>query len=273
MSTNETVLKFFASYIEQHLGIIYVEANYFQLDHRLSNISTQLGFESVDALYAEAKKGITGQMKLLLLDLATNNETSFFRDINIFKSLSGFIVPALTTSGSKASLRIWSAASSSGQEAYSIAMEINELKKSSPNIPSVQMLVTDVSESILQRAQEGIYSQLEIQRGLPAKLMVQYFEKLETDQWQVKRSLQDGMTFKKINLLEDWGKIEDFDIIFIRNVLIYQSVENKKKVIEAIYEKLLPGGFLILGSAESLFGISDKFNQVAFEKSVFYQKK
>lgn len=273
MSTNEGILRFFASYIEAQLGIIYVEANYFQLEHRLKDIAVQLGYGDVDGLYAEAKKGIAGMMKSLLLDLATNNETSFFRDVGVFKALSGLMVPALCSQGYKSSLRIWSAASSSGQEAYSIAMELNEMRQTNPSVPTLQMLVSDVSDTILKRAQQGVYSQLEVQRGLPAKLMTQYFDKLENDQWKVKSFLQQGMTFKKINLLEDWGSIGPFDIVFIRNVLIYQSVENKKKVIQNIYDKLAPNGFLVLGAAESLFGVSDKFEQVSHDKAIVYRKK
>lgn len=273
MSANETVLRFFASYIESQLGIIYVEANFFQLEHRLKDISTQLGYEGVDALYAQAKNGISGMMKSLILDLATNNETSFFRDGSIYKALSGLIIPEICSSGFKSSIKVWSAASSSGQEAYSIAMELAELSKTRTDVPPIHMLVSDVSDTILKRAEKGQYSQLEIQRGLPAKLMVQYFEKVDNDHWKVKPALQHGMSFKKINLLEDWGTIGTFDVVFIRNVLIYQNVENKKKVIEKVYEKLSPQGFLILGAAESLFGISDKFDQVSHDNAIVYRKR
>lgn len=197
--TPESVLKFFASYIEGQLGIIYAEANYFQLEHRLQDISTQLGYQDVNALFNEAQKGINGMMKSLILDLATNNETSFFRDGSIFKVLSSHMVPALIETGMRPSLRIWSAAASSGQEAYSIAMELSELRKTNPEIPPVSMLVSDVSETILKRAQKGQYTQLEVQRGLPARLMVTYFDKVEADHWRVKPELQQGLTFKKIN--------------------------------------------------------------------------
>jgi chemotaxis protein methyltransferase CheR len=102
--------------------------------------------------------------------------------------------------------------------------------------------------------------------------MVEYFTKTPEDQWQVKAHLQALMNFKKINLLEDWGDIGKFDVIFIRNVLIYQNVENKKKVIEGIYARLNPRGFLILGAAESLFGVSERFKQVAVDKAIIYQR-
>jgi chemotaxis protein methyltransferase CheR len=272
MALPEPILKFFADYIESQLGIIYVEANYFQLEHRLRDIATQLGYVDIESLYKEAQKSISGPMKSLLLDLATNNETSFFRDAGIYTALSQYIIPDLMSQGLKANIQIWSAASSSGQEAYSITMELEELRKIRPGIPPVKMLVSDVSDTILKRAQAGVYSQIEVQRGLPAKLLVQYFDKLENDKWQVKSSLKSSMTFKKINLLEDWGLIGPFDIVFIRNVLIYQNVENKKKVINSVYNKLNEKGFLILGAAESLFGVSDKFKQISVNSSIIYQK-
>jgi chemotaxis protein methyltransferase CheR len=273
MFGNEVALRFFAQYIESQLGIVYVEANFFQLEHRLKDSAHQLGLGDVEDLYQEARKGIVGQMKSLILDLATNNETSFFRDVSIFKALSGLMYTDVISNGYLSSVRIWSAAASSGQEAYSMAMELHELEKVKPSLPRHQILLSDVSDTILKRAQNGIYSQLEIQRGLTQTQIDQYFDKMENDLFKVKPMLQQGMIFKKLNLLEDWGAIGPFEIIFLRNVLIYQSVDNKKRVIRNILDKLSPGGYLVLGAAESLFGISDKFEQVAFDRAIVYKKK
>jgi chemotaxis protein methyltransferase CheR len=270
---NIHILKFFADYIQAELGIIYVEANYFQLEHRLKDIAVQLGFTDLKALYHAASLGINGQMKSLLLDLATNNETSFFRDASIFKALSEFIIPDLIKNGDKSVLNIWSAASSSGQEVYSIAMELDQARLTNFSIPICRMLASDVSDTILKRAESGVYSQLEVQRGLPAKLMLQYFDKGETDKWAVKPHLKNNITFRKINLLHYWGGIGPFDIVFCRNVLIYQSVENKIKIIKEIVNNLNPGGFLLLGAAESLFGLSHDFDQLVHGGAVFYRKK
>lgn len=267
------ILNHFAKYIESQLGIIYMEANYFQLEHRLRDITSLLGFKDLEEFYEKSQNGIDGQMKALLLDLATNNETSFFRDPTIYKALSVHILPDLCSAGFKGELSIWSAASSSGQEAYSIAIEVAEARKNM-SLPPLRILVSDVSDTILKRAQSGVYSQLEVQRGLPAKYMVEYFDKDENDFWKVKSSLQSGMEFRKINLLSDWTTdIGPFDVVFLRNVLIYQSVENKKRVIEAVWKRLKPGGYLFLGAAESLFGISENFKQIATNGAIIYQKK
>ena len=270
---NLVVLKFFADFIEAELGIIYVEANYYQLEHRLKNIATQLGFSDLTELHRSARSGILGQLRTLLLDIATNNETSFFRDGAIFKALSEAIIPELIKSDTKRSLELWSAASSAGQEVYSIAMEIDQARKLNPAIPPLHILASDVSETILKRAETGRYTQLEVQRGLPARFMVQYFDKNDQDEWVVKGNLREGLTFKKLNLLHDWKNIVPFDIVFCRNVLIYQGVENKTKIIKKIWSNLNPGGFLVLGAAESLFGLSQDFDQIVHGSAVFYRKK
>ena len=270
---NLPILKFFADFIEAELGIIYVESNYYQLEHRLKDIATQLGFADLPTLHQNARSGIVGQMRSLLLDIATNNETSFFRDNSIFKALSESIVPDLIKDGNKASIQLWSAASSAGQEVYSIAMEVDQARQANASIPSLRIFASDVSDTILKRAQAGAYSQLEVQRGLPARLMIQYFDKNDQDQWVVKSSLRSGITFQKLNLLHHWGYIGPFDIIFCRNVLIYQSVENKIKIIKEIWNHLNPGGYLVLGAAESLFGLSQDFDQLVHGTAVFYRKK
>lgn len=272
--TDLTILKFFADYIERQLGIVYADANFFQLEHRLRDISHQLGLRDIPELYAKARNGIDGSFKNLLLDLATNNETSFYRDSHVFTALGTIMIPDLLKKFKNLnSINIWSAAASSGQEIYTIAMELENLRKNNPAIPEPILLASDISDTILRRAKEGIYSQLEVQRGLPASHLQEYFDQVENNHWRVKEFLRRNLTFKKLNLLEPWGSLGPFEIIYCRNVLIYQSVENKKKVLEAILEVLRPGGYLILGAAESLFGLSNAFEQVGDEKTIVYVKK
>jgi len=277
--TDETILKFFADYIEEHLGIVYTHTNYFQLEHRLQDISHQLGMKNIDELYSKAKVSIDGLFKNLLLDLATNNETSFFRDIYVFKCLGKLIIPSLLQNSSNENnslskpLKIWSAAASSGQEVYSIAMELDACKKKDPLFPEVSLFASDISDTILKRAREGVYSQLEVQRGLPVKNLIEYFEQIDSNQWRVKDFLRKQVEFRKLNLLESWMGIGPFDVIFCRNVLIYQNVENKKKVVEQFIKVLQPGGYLVLGAAESLFGINEEFDQVTDEKAIVYRLK
>jgi chemotaxis protein methyltransferase CheR len=144
----------------------------------------------------------------------------------------------------------------------------------------LDFLGTDISGRVLERSKQGLYSQLEVQRGLPVTLMLKYFEKVEqgpngqTPGWQLKASIKQGMKFSKLNLLEEWGpRHGPFDWVFCRNVLIYQNVENKKLVLKKIHQSLSPGGVLILGAAESLVGLSDGFDPVQIDSAFVYRKK
>ena len=270
----EVILSFFARYIESELGIVYADHNYFQLQNRLEEIAKLLSVPDLEQLHQLAKSGIQGTFKQLLLDIATNNETSFFRDAKIFRAVENLIYSSAGDSAVKAShLNIWSAASSSGQEALSLAMLFNEANlKTGKNI-SFKITGTDISERILAKAQAAKYSQLEVQRGLPAALMIKYFKKDEADAWVASSELMKHIEYKKLNLKETFRFREPFDLVFCRNVLIYQNVDRKIDILGRIRETLTENGLLILGSGESLIGLSDGFSQVNCEGAVVYGKK
>ncbi len=277
MGLQPNQLKTIAEMIEKETGIVYSEVNYFQLEHRLEEASKSLSFASTIQLFEQFRVGLSPVAKDLLLDLATNNETSFYRDPGIFKALEEAIVPEMiAASPGKSHLKIWSAAASTGQEAYSIAMlfdqKIAEKSASGQPWPDFSLFCSDFSERVLKRVEQGKYSQLEVQRGLAAKLLVQYFDRDEESQWTIKAALRRRIQTRKINLLEPFPLLGTFDIIFCRNVLIYQQVENKKIVIQKLFDLLHPGGVLILGAAESLLGISDKFKQKQHLNGVYFQK-
>lgn len=170
-------------------------------------------------------------------------------------------------------IRIWSAAGSTGQEAYSIAMSMEQAKSENASFPDYEIMVTDVSERVLKKSKEGIYSQLEIQRGLPARLLIQYFDKEKDNEWRVKENLRNKLSFRNLNLLDPFPYFGEFDIIFCRNVLIYQSVENKAAVVSKFEKCLGNRRFFVLGAAESMLGVSNRFDQIHFESAVFYRKK
>ena len=273
--------KFFADYIQNHTGIVYSETNSYQLENRLQNLATRLECKSIDELWVKCISGMSLEIKQLLVDLATNNETSFFRDPAIFTSVECHMLPETikrNTAGKK--IRIWSAASSTGQEAYSLSILCNEFK-GWPSAPHFEILGTDISEYALKRAEAGKFTQLEIQRGLPTQKMLKYFDKCDGNDsfgenipyWAVNGAIKKPTSFKKMNLLDNWFSLGHFDIVFIRNVLIYQDVENKKKVLDKVFQVLEPGGFLVLGAAESLIGLSNAFEQIRVGATIFYQKK
>ncbi len=270
MAFAKAQMDFFARYIEENLGVVFTDANYFQLQTRLEQVMGSMGIQSEDELWTICRGGIVNPLKALLLDTATNNETSFFRDKHIFDTIRDSLLPELGRRSSEPrELRIWSAACSTGQEPYSIAMAIGK----APNAPKVEIFATDFSERVLNFARAGVYSHLQIQRGLPAALMVRYFEKQADDSWKVKPELQENIRFKQLHLLEDWPAIGSFDLVLCRNVLIYHNEINKKAVIKKIHGRLTPGGYLVLGAAESLLGLSTDFETVSIGKCLVHRKK
>lgn len=262
--------RFFASYIERELGIVYADHNRFQLQSRLEEIAKLQGLASVEEVFSLAKTGITGAFRQLLLDTATNNETSFFRDPKVFRAIEEAVLKGLKP-GEK--LRIWSAASSTGQEAMSLAMLIKEFGAKTRTDPSFEILGTDISDRVLRRAREGAYTQLEVQRGLPSPMLVKYFRKGEKDQWLAAPDLQCHLVFRPLNLKEPFSFAEKFHLVLCRNVLIYQSVEGKADILARITAQLVPGGTLVLGAGESLLGLSSDYEQIAVEGAILYVKK
>ena len=183
------ILKYFAKYIEDETGITYAEHNFYQLQNRLEEIAKLVDVPDLVKLQEHAQGGITGQFRQLLLDIATNNETSFFRDPRVFNAIEGLLLEASSPSKLIAGLNIWSAASSSGQEALSLAMLITEWSKKKQIPVNFRITGTDISERILDKARAGRYSQLEVQRGLSAPLLIKYFKKDEKDYWKASPDL------------------------------------------------------------------------------------
>ena len=263
-------LGFFARYIEKELGIVYDEGNSFQLQNRLDEVAKIFRLSSLDELHAMAAKGIHGNLKQLILDTATNNETSFFRDPKVFKGIESTL--ASLAPGLKEPLSIWSAACSYGQEPYTLVMILEELKAKGLKL-DYRILATDIADRALARAQEGRYSQLEVQRGLPTPLMIRYFTKDAENYWTFRPELKAKVEFRKTNLRSPFFLGERFHLILCRNVLIYQKVEGKSEVVSKLRASLHPGGLLILGAGESMLGVSDAFEQVDCEGAMFYRPK
>lgn len=275
---DKDTLIFFAKFIQDQTGIAYSEATFYQLQTRLENIAKQLGLAGVSEMAMQARStGIGHRMRELLIDVSTNNETSFFRDPNVFNALAKTILPLLARQTTSRPIRIWSAASSTGQEIYSIAMITEELRGAFPST-MWELVATDISERVLARAESGKYSDLEVSRGLDETKKRQFFEKTndlgDGLVWQLKQSLRKLVKFQRLNLIEPWpNTLSTFDLILCRNVLIYQEIEQKKKVVDRFRSHLDPKGILILGGAESLFGLSDAFDQTQFDACIAYRLK
>lgn len=262
-SFKSEIVAYFSSLIEKETGIQYLAENSHLLENRLRDVAKFNNFVDIDALWNDVQKsGLKPSIKSMVLDLATNNETSFFRDPEVFEFFKNQFVPQFNSQGGSP-IKIWSAACSTGQEPYTLALSMAQLRDLGKDKP-FQVLATDFSERVLKQAISGTYSQLEIQRGLPAPLLIRFFTQEQQSGsslplYRIKPELKQGIQFKQLNLLENWGMMGPFDIVFCRNVLIYQNIENKKKIIAQIARTLRPGGYLIMGGAESLLGLSTEF--------------
>lgn len=280
MSDNKDALDFFSQLIEKEIGIRYRQENYYQLEKRLKDTARQIDAEDVKDLLNQVRSGKNPMAKMLVLDAATNNETSFFRDKRVFDAFKDEFLPSFTASGKK-DLKIWSTAASTGQEIYSLAMTLEDYKSTKPDF-NYSIYATDISGRVLSRCKEAEYSQLEVQRGMPAPLLIKWFEKVEkpspivgdtTTFWKIKSSLQRNVQFDEQNLLQPFLHQGPFDIVFCRNVLIYFEVNVKQEIISKISRTLTPGGMLVLGASESMIGLSDDFQIRKLGSASYYEKK
>lgn len=274
MPLPDEVFTFFAAFIESELGIVYSATNAFQLESRLEEIARYLGLPTVLSVYERAQGGINGPFKQLLLDVATNNETYFFRDPTIYKAIEKLVLPAFSKCEEQGeTLQIWSAASSTGQEALSLAILISEWNAREKKDLKFSIVASDISTRVLEKARNGLYSSFEVQRGLPAPLMVKYFSQTQDKQWKASESLLKNIQHQSMNLLSPFLFPQRFHLVLCRNVLIYQSIERKKDIVSNIASTLVPGGFLVMGAGETLYGLSSAFDHAQADGTILYQKK
>jgi chemotaxis protein methyltransferase CheR len=209
-----------------------------------------------------------GALEQQIIDAMTTNESFFFRDDKPFVHFRTHALPRLlATRPGNATLRIWSAAASTGQEAYSLAMLLAENKAMLGN-RTVEIIGTDIAREPLARAQDGLYSQFEVQRGLPMTNLVRYFRK-EGANWRISDAIRAMVQFRLWNLLSDLRPLGQFDVVFCRNVLIYFDQPTKSRVLDAIARQMPADGLLYLGGAETVLGLSDSFAAQANERGVY----
>lgn len=263
-------IEFFAKYIEKETGIVFHDVNLYQLKSRLEDIVKVENLASIEELAQKfmTLAGPSAVLKEKLLDHSTNNETLFFRDPTFFKAIENFILTEVLLDDPK-EIRIWSAAASTGQEALSVAMTLDDLTQRI-KIPPYRIMATDISRKALEKARKGFYSDFEVRRGLEDRKKESYFSR-SGDGWQVKPALHSRISYAYNNLIRS-TVLETFHIILCRNVLIYQSVENKKVVVNRLFKQLEPGGGLLLGVGETLLGVRDKVQTSMVGNVIFYRK-
>ncbi len=269
-------LKTISQYIQQITGIFLDQSKSYLFETRLSSVVEAQGCRSYQELCLKAQREANKKIEKEIIDAITTNETLFFRDKGPFELLQHKILPEVIDARSgrsplKPSIKIWSAASSTGQELYSIAIVIKELIRDA-SAYNFTLLGTDISESAIVQASYGKYNRFEIERGLDKRFLQKYFT-LFGDSWKIKDEIRAMATFKKLNLMQPFTNLGKFDIIFCRNVAIYFTLDDRKKLFNKLGESLADDGFLVIGSTESLTGICPQFIPKRHLRSIFYQKK
>ena len=240
------------------------------MESRLTPLVRRHGFASLAQMIAEMRRQPHNGLHWYVVEAMTTNETSFFRDLYPFELLKKHVLPELVKRRAPTrQLNIWCAAASSGQEPYTIAMLLRE---NFPELLSwkVTFIASDISKEMLDRCREGCFSQLEVNRGLPAPLLVRYFLKIGT-QWQIKDEVRRMVDFRRINLAQSWPFLPAIDVIFMRNVLIYFDAETKRAILARVRKTLKPDGYLFLGGTETTLNLDDSFERVQIGKAAYYQ--
>lgn len=275
MKTSQKTLKFFADFICKELGIVYQEANYYQLEARLSEVARQAGCVNTEELWMQCQGYVKPSIKNMILEIATNNETSFFRDSGVFKAIEETILTDYFNAKPSMPFRVWSAACSFGQEPYTLSMIFDNKRDLLPF--GYKITATDIADRALNAAERGQYSQLQVQRGLSPSQLAKYFRTLPSNgdnlDFEVIPELRKNISFKKLNLLSEFTALDQFHLILCRNVLIYQSLPNKRQIVNRLANQLMPGGYLILGAAESMLGVSEDFDMMRLPGAMIYKLK
>jgi chemotaxis protein methyltransferase CheR len=249
-------------------GIVLDESKLYLIESRLSPILRRERLGTLNDLCALIRAVEGGAVKKQVVEAMTTNETLFFRDASAFEALQKTVLPGLVEQRKSVSkLSLWSAAASSGQEAYSLAMMLLNLGLAGWQI---RILATDLNDQILARARAGRYLQIEVNRGLPAKYLVKYFQRSGLD-WQIKDEVRKMVEFAPLDLRQSLRTMGPFDLVLCRNVLIYFDIETKKKILGEIRQTLFGKGLLLLGSAETTLNLDDAFTRKVIDQATFYE--
>jgi chemotaxis protein methyltransferase CheR len=256
--------------ILERSGVVLEPGKEYLVESRLAPIMRQMNLNSIAELIAQLRFPSGNGLEQRIVEAMVTTESSFFRDHHPFEALRKVAIPDLVSRrGDERRLNIWCAASSTGQEPYSIALLIREHFSELARW-QVSILATDLSRQVLGRAREGLFNQIEVNRGLPAALLVKYFEQHGTE-WRLKPAIRAMVDFQEINLTDIWPILPRMDLVLIRNVMIYFDVDTRKDILNRLRRVLRPDGYLLLGGAETTFGLDDSFARVEPLKAGLYQ--
>lgn len=257
--------------LQREAAILLGPGKEYLVETRLGTVAARNRFASVNSLIENLRFSGPGLQPLHreVIDSLTTNETLFFRDFHPYEALRSEVFPTLLGTHPSNGVRIWSAACSTGQEPYSIAMLLADHFPSA--FPASRILATDLCTTVLRRARAGVYQQLEVNRGLPAPLLVKHFRQ-EADNWIIEDRLRERVEFREMNLAKPWPALPTFDLIMIRNVMIYFDLPTRRKILEQAKALLAPGGYLLLGGAETTLMVADGFTPLTVGRTTFYKR-
>ncbi|MDR9828494.1 protein-glutamate O-methyltransferase [Vibrio sp. FNV 38] len=264
--------KDFCRFLEAQCGIVLGDSKQYLVRSRLSPLVAKFKLSSLSDLLRDVMSGRNRELRLAAVDAMTTNETLWFRDSYPYTVLAEKLLPELAAN--KRPIKIWSAASSSGQEPYSMAMTILETQQRKPGLlPSITISATDISSSMLNICKSGVYDNLALGRGLSPERRRTFFKDVGDGKMKINDNVKQMVSFRPQNLTDSYALLGKFDIIFCRNVLIYFSPEMKAKVLNQMASNLNPGGYLLLGASESLTGLTDRFEMVRCNPGIIYRLK
>lgn len=260
--------EFFRGFLRDKSGLALPDGKDYLLESRLMPLARNAGMRTLDQLVEKLRQPGNDNMRKAVVDAMTTNESLFFRDKLPFDAFVSSVLPNLHAARPPGRpLRIWSAAASTGQEPFSLAMLVRENLAKVPG-RSIEIVATDLSSEALDRARKGTFSQFEVQRGLPVQYLMKYFAKVG-DNWQISDEILRMVKFNEFNLLDPLAPLGVFDVIFCRNVLIYFDLPTKVTVLDRLSHALTPDGFLVLGGAETVVGITERFRPAQHHRALY----
>ena len=259
--------EYLRKYLKDHSGLDLSADKQYLIESRLLPLARRAGLSGISDLVQKMKGG-SAAFNTQVVEAMTTNETFFFRDKVPFEHFRDLIMPHLLASrANRKTVRIWCAAGSTGQEPYSLAMSLKEMGAQLAGWRA-EIIATDLSQEVLEKSRAGLYSQFEVQRGLPIQMLVKYFKQVG-ELWQINAEIRAMVQHRQLNLLHDFSQLGVFDVIFCRNVLIYFDQETKMQVFNRLAKAMEPDGFLMLGAAETVVGLTTVFKPVAERRGVY----
>ena len=255
-------------FLKSRSGLVLSNEKQYLIESRLLPVARKAGLQSIAALVAKLKEPRETVLAEAVVEAMTTNESFFYRDKTPFEHFTQVMMPELLKSrASQKKIRIWCAAASTGQEPYTLAMCLKEMEAKVAGW-RIEILGTDISNEVLERAKSGTYTQFEVQRGLPIQLLLKYFTQ-QGESWTIAPQLRSMVQWKKFNLLDSFASFGQFDIVFCRNVLIYFDQTTKVDILGRISKIMAPDGYLVLGAAETVVGLTDAFKPAPDRRGLY----